>query len=108
MYTIYSICIIAVFIFGVVLVASLIIGCIRNSDIALKVMIISVILLIIAGIGGFAIEGKAKSEVVNKYINQGYTLYVNGVKVDPDNVYVKYYKIHIDNEQHKILAVSRV
>lgn len=104
MYTIYSIFLIAILIFGVALIASVIVGCIRNSDIALKVMIISVVLLIIAAIGGFATEGGAKRELVTKYINQGYTLYVDGVKVDPDNVYVKYYRIHIDDEQHKILA----
>lgn len=104
MYTIYSIFLIAILIFGVALIASVIVGCIKNSDIALKVMIISVILLIIAAIGGFATEGAAKRELVTKYINQGYTLYIDGVKVDPDNVYVKYYRIHIDDEQHKILA----
>lgn len=104
MYTIYSIFLIAILIFGVVLTASVIVGCIKSSDTALKVMIISVIFLIIAAIGGFATEGAAKRELVTKYINQGYTLYVDGVKVDPDNVYVKYYRIHIDDEQHKILA----
>lgn len=104
MYTLYSIFLIAILIFGVALTVSVIVGCIKSSDIALKVMIISVIFLIIAAIGGFATEGAAKRELVTKYINQGYTLYVDGIKVDPDNVYAKYYRIHIDDEQHKILA----
>ena len=104
MYTLYSIFLIAILIFSAALIASAIIGCIKSSDIAFKIMIISVIFLIIAAIGGFATEGAAKRELITKYINQGYTLYVDGVKVDPDNVYVKYYKIHIDDEQHKILA----
>ena len=79
MYTIYSICLIAALIFGVALIVSIIVGCIKYSNMALNFMIISVILLIIAAIGGFATEGKAKREMVNRYIDQGYTLYVNGV-----------------------------
>ena len=78
-----------------------------KKDIFARTLIICVVILIISLVLTVATEPNATEALYQQALDKNYTVYVNGVEVDPDNIYVNQYKVHIDDEQHKIMLANK-
>ena len=66
-----------------------------------------IIVMIISLFGVIFTEPSAIEKEYQRALDNNYTVYVNGVEVDPDNIYVNQYKVHIDDEQHKVMLANK-
>ena len=66
-----------------------------------------IIVMIISVFGVVFTEPSAMDKEYQQALDKNYTVYVNGVEVDPTNIYVRHYKVHIDDEQHKVMLANK-
>lgn len=78
-----------------------------KKDIFGHMLGICVVVLLISLVLTLAAEPNATKEIYQQALDKNYTVYVNGVEVDPDNIYVNQYKVHIDDEQHKVMLANK-
>lgn len=78
-----------------------------KKDIFGYILGICIVILLISLVGAVVAEPNATEALYQQALDNNYTVYVNGVEVDPDNIYVNQYKVHIDDEQHKVMLANK-
>ena len=87
---------------------SMIISMVFYNDIATKIGIVAITLMLICGIGYCIFDYPSRKEIYNYGVERGYTFYVDGQEVDPSVIDPYDYR-HInlpDDENQRIIIAS--
>lgn len=100
--TIISACIVVL---GGFFIAATVFVAFSRGNIPVALLILTIVLII--GLALAYVSGYYHDKATEACVDAGYTVYLDGVKVDPDNIEIKLYRVSVDNDNKKLMLTHK-